>query len=166
MKPLTQERLREVLDYNPNTGVFIWKVATANAIKVGSVAGATEGSGYTQIQIDTCLYHAKRLAWLYVFGRWPNDQIDHINGDRQDDRIANLRDVSVAENNMNQRIPSNNTSGVMGVSWRECRKKWHAQIGHKKKKIFLGYYKTLSEAISARKAAERQYGFHMNHGRV
>ena len=87
-KSLTAERLREVLDYDPDTGVFTRKVRTASSVKVGDVAGSLNGKGYIRIRVDGRLYFAHRLAWLYVHGEWPVDQVDHINGIKNDNRIV------------------------------------------------------------------------------
>ena len=116
MSDLTAERLREVLDYGPDTGVFTWKIRTNSRVKVGDVAGALRPDGYIQISIDGRLHRAHRLAWLYVTGESPPDQIDHINGVRDDNRIANLRLATSAENKQNlRRAKSRNKTGFLGV---------------------------------------------------
>lgn len=154
---LTAEKLRELLHYSPETGVFTWKVSNSNRVKVGDVAGCLDGRGYLLISVRSRLHKAHRLAWLYVYGVWPTDQIDHINRIRTDNRIANLREVSHKQNNQNRSKPSNNTSGHPGVSWHKQRSKWLAHIKHNQKKIHLGCFNTIEEAIAARKAAEKLY---------
>ena len=154
---LTAEYLRSILNYDPETGIFTRKVRTANRVKVGDVAGCKNSEGYLGIKICSRTHQAHRLAWMYVYGEWPTGQIDHINRIRTDNRIANLREVSHKQNNQNRSKPSNNTSGHPGVSWHKQRSKWLAHIKHNQKKIHLGCFNTIEEAIAARKAAEKLY---------
>lgn len=154
---LTAEYLRSVLDYDPATGIFTRKVSTARRVKVGDVAGSQDGHGYLRIMVQLRGYQAHRLAWLYTYGEWPKDQIDHINRNRSDNRIANLRDVSHKQNGQNRSKSSHNTSGHPGVAWYKRDSKWQAKIAHNCKDIHLGYFATLEEAIAARKAAEKLY---------
>ena len=154
---LTAEKLREFLHYEPETGIFTRKVSTARRVKAGDVAGCPDGRGYLLIQAQSRLYRAHRLAWLYVYGTWPTDQIDHINRIRTDNRISNLREVSHKQNGQNRSKPSNNTSGYTGVRWYKRISKWVAQIRHNYKHIYLGCYNTIEEAIAARKAGELKY---------
>ena len=154
---LTAEYLRSVLHYEPETGIFTWKVSTSRRVKVGDVAGSPDGRGYLQISVRSRLHRAHRLAWLYVYGVWPKDQIDHINRNRPDNRIANLRDVSHKQNGQNASKPSNNTSGYQGLCWYKRDSKWLASITHNYKQIHLGYFTNIEEALSARKAAEKLY---------
>ena len=154
---LTAEQLRSILDYDPETGIFTWKVRTSTSVKVGDVAGCLGGGGYLLIQLQSRKYKAHRLAWLYMCGSWPKDQIDHINRDRADNRISNLREVSHKQNHQNRSKPSNNTSGHSGVSWYRRDSKWQATITHNYKDIHLGCFATIEEAIAARKAAEKLY---------
>ena len=154
---LTAEYLRSILDYNPDTGIFTWKVSTSTRVKAGDVAGRLDGHGYLQIMVLSRLYKAHRLAWLHTHGVWPKDQIDHINRIRTDNRIANLRDVSRKQNLQNRSKSSNNTSGHTGVSWNKQRSKWQAQITHNYKTINLGFFSILEDAVAARKAAEKLY---------
>lgn len=99
---LTQSRLKEVIDYSPDTGEFTWKISPANNTKAGSIAGGIDDQGYRRIRVDGRRYKAHRLAWLYVFGAWPEHEIDHINLDRSDNRISNLREATMAENMRNR----------------------------------------------------------------
>ena len=154
---LTAEYLRSILHYDPATGIFTRKVRTSNSVKVGDVAGCPEGGGYLQIKLQSRKYKAHRLAWLYVYGSWPKDQLDHINRNRSDNRISNLREATNKQNNQNRSKSSNNTSGHPGVSWHKRDSKWQATIKHNQKQTHLGYFSTLEEAISARKAAEKLY---------
>ena len=150
---LTAEYLRSILSYDPETGVFTWKVSTSRRVK----AGSPDGGGYLRISVQSRRYLAHRLAWFYVYGTWPEDQLDHINRNRSDNRIANLRDVSHKQNHQNAGKRSDNTSGHPGVSWHKRDSKWQAQIKHSYKRIHLGYFKTMEEAIAARKAGELKY---------
>ena len=153
----TAERLRELLHYEPETGIFTRKVSTARRVKVGDVAGSLGGRGYLLIQLQSRKYQAHRLAWLHTYGVWPKGQIDHINRIRADNRISNLRDVSHKQNGQNASKPSNNTSGHPGVSWHKQSSKWQAKITHNQKPIYLGLFESLEEAVAARKAAEKIY---------
>ena len=153
---LTQPRLKELLHYNPETGIFTWRIA-AGCVRVGSVAGSVGNRGYLQIRIDCKLYQAHRLAWLYVHGEFPPNDLDHINRVRSDNRIGNLRLSTRAENLQNQSMRSNNTSGHVGVSWYKRDQKWMAQIKINYKTINLGFFTDLTEAISAYASAKAQF---------
>lgn len=154
---ITAEYLRSILHYESETGIFTWKVSTSRNVKAGDVAGSQNGDGYMQIRVCSRSYLAHRLAWLYEHGEWPKDQIDHINRDRSDNRIENLREVTNKQNHQNRSKPSNNTSGHPGVSWDKRASKWRARIEHNQKQIHLGLFTDLEEALSARKAAEKLY---------
>ena len=154
---LTAEYLRSVLHYDHATGIFTWKVRTANSVKAGDRAGSLGGDGYLLIGVQSRVHSAHRLAWLYVYGTWPNDQIDHINRNRSDNRISNLREVTNKQNMQNAGKYSHNTSGHPGVSWHKRDSKWVACIMHNQKSIHLGYFTNIEESIAARKAAEKIY---------
>ena len=115
--------------------------------------------------VTAAIFLAHRLAWMYMYGNFPPDEIDHINGVRDDNRIINLRAVSHAENAKNQRINSTNTSGVTGVSWNKAAQKWKAQVRQDNKTLYFGIYSNFLDAICARKSAEHILGFHPNHGK-
>lgn len=154
---LTAEYLRSILHYDRETGIFTWKVLTSSRIKLGDVAGSQNGQGYLQVKLQSRLYLAHRLAWLYMHGAWPKDQLDHVNRVRTDNRIANLREATNKQNHQNKSKHSNNTSGHPGVCWNKQRSKWVARIKHDYKDIHLGYFENLEDAIAARKAAEKFY---------
>ena len=154
---LTAEYLRSILNYDPETGIFTWKISNSSRAKVGDVVGCQSGDGYLRIQLQSRKYQAHRLAWLYVYGEWPEDQIDHINRIRTDNRISNLREVTNKQNLQNSGKRSDNTSGHPGVIWHKRISKWQATIKHNQKQIHLGYYSTIEEAIAARKAGELRY---------
>lgn len=148
--------LRELLDYSPETGLFFWRRSNSSVSTVGSIAGRSVNSdGYKQIVINKRFYKAHRLAWFYARGDWP-DQIDHINGDRTDNRLENLRNVSSQQNAQNQRKPhSNNKSGFLGVSKRSDGR-FQAEIRVSGKKHYLGAFLTPEKASAAYVAAKRQ----------
>lgn len=154
---ITQEILKTLLNYDPDTGIFTWLVSSGRS-KAGAVAGSlNHGDGYWQIHINNKRYKNHRLAWLYVHGTFPSDQLDHINRVRTDNRLCNLRMSTQSENMQNISIRKDNTSGHAGVSWRKDAQKWHARISLNYKRIDLGYFTDLAEAIAARKAAEPKY---------
>ena len=152
---LSQERLKSLMNYEPETGVFTWLMKPCRNVRVGEVAGSlNKGTGYVRVIVDRKRYLAHRLAWLYIYGDLPPDQLDHINRIKTDNRIGNLRLANNAENHQNMPMPRNNTSGHIGVCWKKKSQKWEARITINKKQIHLGSFTDLSEAIAARKAAE------------
>jgi hypothetical protein len=162
---ISQKELKEVLNYNPDTGIFTWLVDRGANRTSGKIAGHIDCHGYRSIGIDGKYYKAHRLAWLYVHGEFPPNEIDHINGNGIDNRLDNLRPVTSSENSQNQKMRDNNKSGVMGVYWYNKSKKWLARIRVNTKEIHLGVYKDLELAALVRAEAEVKYGFHPNHGR-
>jgi hypothetical protein len=150
---LTQERLKELLDYNPETGVFVWRVSKGPC-KAGSVAGTVNNNGYVHIKIERKLHQAHRLAWLYTYGCWPDKDIVHINRMKTDNRIENLRDTD--KNDWNRDKHSNNTSGYPGVSWDKRSKKWRAKITVSGKQMHLGLFNTPEAANAAYMAAKEK----------
>ncbi|WP_082747726.1 HNH endonuclease [Bradyrhizobium macuxiense] len=159
MTALTVERLKEILTYSPRSGLFRWKVRSAIQVKIGDVAGNVDRKGYRNISIDNRLYKAHRLAWLYVTGRWPSDQIDHIQGvDRPDcDRLENLREATNSQNVSNrQRRQRNNTSGYVGVSFDHRLGKYRAHVGHNGRKHHVGCFNTAEQAFTARNEYARR----------
>src|SRR5215471_4001806 len=108
---ISHEILLKILNYNPESGVFRWRIAQAQCIKVGQIAGTISRYGYCMIHINGDKFYAAQLAWFYVHGKWSEKQIDHINRDKTDDRLVNLREVIPSQNNYNSKVYSNNTSG-------------------------------------------------------
>jgi hypothetical protein len=155
MSDLNSTRLRELLDYNQSTGEFTWKVTRGRMAKAGGIAGAKHGENYILIQISGRTYKAHRLAWMHVYGDWPNGFIDHINGIRHDNRISNLRDVTRSENMQNQRRPQRNNPHL-GVTWCKRRKLWLAQIKLDGRNKFLGYHQEAETASAAYLAAKKE----------
>ena len=167
---LTFERANELFHYEPSSGKLFWKKTTAHRVKVGDEAGCVhKGTGYIQIRVDNKLYTLHRIAILLATGVYDKTvQVDHINHDRSDNRLENLRVVSRAENMRNKSRQNTNKTGITGVQiiyTRKGTKRYRANIMYNNKPIFLGNYDTLEEAAAARKAAEIKYGFHENHGR-
>lgn len=156
---LTAARLREVLDYNPETGEFRWRMTLSQRAPAGSVAGCISPEKYIRIRIDGVLYHGHRLAWLYVHGEWPSKRLDHKNVQRGENRIANLREATASQNLANRGLDKNNTSGVKGVSWWAGRSKWVAKIECGGRKHTLGYFDSKEAAAAAyASAATRLFG--------
>jgi hypothetical protein len=140
--------------------------ATWNTRYAGKEAlGHVDADGYKIGAILGRNYLAHRIIWLIISGCCPSGEIDHINGNRSDNRIANLRDVSKSENQRNATIRSDNASGFTGVCWHKAANKWIASIFVQKKNIYLGVFENIEDAKAARKAAEREYKFHKNHGK-
>jgi len=155
MKPeITQARLKEVLDYNPETGVFVWK-ESRSGIKTSGIAGCKQSDGYIRISVDGKQYFAHRLSWLYVHGYFPEHSLDHINRNKSYNRISNLREVSSQCNLRNTGNPKDNTSGVKGVCWSKQSEKWRADIMANGKQKHLGDYKHFDNAVCARLAGEQ-----------
>ena len=155
--PLTAERLRELFAYDSSTGLFTRKVSTTNRVKVGDVAGSPNQKGYINIMVDGRLYPAHRLAWLYEHGIWPQGQIDHINGVKADNRIANLREATNGQNKQNMRSArADNGSGLLGVRWHDRDQRWHARIMLDGKAKHLGSFGSSEEAQAAYLAAKRE----------
>lgn len=153
---LTAARLRELLAYDPLTGLFHWLVKKGR-MKPGDQAGSVKHHGYVGICIDGQHYMAHRLAWLYVHGEWPKGEIDHKFGQQTDNRICVLRDGSPQFNRENMRKPHRDSvSGYLGVSWSRDRKKWLARICHKGKVTVIGAYKTPKGAHAAYVRAKRK----------
>jgi hypothetical protein len=136
---LTRKRLLEVLQYNPDTGVFIWRVSRGTKI-AGSIAGNVRPDGYIYIAIDKVLYRQSRLVWLYIYGRWPREHIDHKNRSTSDDRIINLREASRSQNLGNRKRNKNNSTGFKGVSRHGSR--FRSYINKDGKRINLGAFNT------------------------
>jgi hypothetical protein len=146
---LTAERLREVAVYDHETGVFSWKIPRRR-VRVGAAAGTVSKRGYIDICVDCQVYKAHRLAWLYTYGEWPVALIDHINGDKTDNRLANLRPATKAENGANRtKHESRNTSGYRGVHWDKRGQRWVAHIKQNGVGIHIGSFRTPAEASAA-----------------
>lgn len=152
---ITQAEIKKLLNYDPETGVFTWRVRRPS-INVGDIAGCiNKETGYALICTNRKRYMAHRLAWLYVHGYLPEHELDHINRIRTDNRILNLREVSRMCNIRNTGNFCNNKSGVKGVYWNERCGKWQVQITVNLNRKHLGYYNDFDDAVCARLAGEQ-----------
>ncbi|MCB5320093.1 HNH endonuclease [Yersinia massiliensis] len=164
MNELTQKHLHELFDYNPDTGIFTRKVFGCG-IRAGNVVGTLNPKGYRQIRIHFKRYQAHRLAWFYVYGRWTSEMIDHINGVKDDNRIVNLREATNVENQQNQLMHKDNTSGVKGVYWDRHERKWRSRCWLGGKQRHVGIFTNLNEAeLAVRQFREKNHGRFCNHG--
>jgi len=165
-KPMTTELLKKYLMYSTTTGEFTWKSRYCTNIEINSTAGSVVGTlpdgGYRIITLLGKTYQAHRLAWLYVNGEFPEKQLDHINHNRDDNRIDNLREASIHTNMKNKSLYKNNRTSYSGVT--EHGTNWKARIGVNGNKVLLGVFSTFNEAVAARKAAEKLLLYHENHG--
>jgi len=153
---LTAERLRELLHYDPDTGEWRWLKTLSNRAPAGSIAGST-CDGHAIIAIGRRIHYCHRLAFLYMTGEWPKGDVLWRNGDRMDNRWANLLNVSRSESAMARATSSRNTSGVKGVSWSEWHQKWLTYITVRGKRINLGHFEHIEDAVTVRKQAEEKY---------
>lgn len=165
--------LRQLLRYEPETGKLFWRSRGVelfnsqracnawNARHSGREAFISEHpQGYARGQINRVSMPAHRVIWAICNGVWPNT-VDHIDGDVKNNKIENLRDVTQAENNRNAKLRSDNKSGEQGVHWNKDRQKWVAVVGNQ----YLGLFSTKALAVTARRSAASEFGFHENHGR-
>jgi len=170
--------LDDLLRYDCQTGKLYWRLRPRHYFAGKTSAGiwnnryagreaftAIGTHGYRRGRIFDRAYGAHRIAWAIFYGKWPDGNIDHINGDPSDNSIMNLRVVDAVENARNSKIPAHNTSGTIGVSWHKRCRKWAAHITLHQKKKHLGLFIEKSDAIAARMSANLTFGFHKNHGR-
>jgi hypothetical protein len=167
MRELTVDLLNHLFEYDKETGNLIWKIKPSrrgHSVKAGDIAGTLKSHGYLCVGINYNSYRAHRLIFLMHKGYLPKT-IDHINGDKLDNRIENLRAATVGQNQHNRKTNANNTSGYKGVSWNKAQKKWTARITLERKIIHLGYFANVEEAAEVvRKAREELHGSFANHG--
>ena len=152
---LTQKKLKELLRYDQVTGLFTWKVDAGNGVKIGDIAGCLHSRGYMHVRISGVGYKSHRLSWLFVYGYFPENEVDHIDRIRHHNWISNLREASRSCNARNTGNPATNTSGVKGVYWHKSRNKWYAQTKVNGKRKYLGSYKNFHNAVCARLMAEQ-----------
>ena len=164
---ISREGVLRVLDYDEFSGIFIWKFSNG-VHTVGKEAGwvcpSRCGKRYRLISISGTKYKAHRLAWLIINGLFPENEIDHIDGNGLNNKYSNLRAVNRTENARNLRRKVTNTSGVTGVRFDKNQLKWSANIGNKSMNIHLGTFESFEDAVSARKEAEKKLGYHPRHG--
>lgn len=159
---LTQERLKELFEYNPETGQFT-RIKCKIRKLVGQKAGYLHPNGYIYLEIDYKPYRVHRLAWFYTYGKWPAEHIDHINGDKADNRLSNLREATRSQNMMNRKIQKSNTSGLKGAYKRG--RGYVATIRMGGEEVYLGFFKTPDEAHAAYcKAADEHHKEFARHG--
>ena len=156
---ITADELHRVLHYDPETGYFIWLVRPGKRVGAGQLAGCIDAHGYRSIRFGNVRHYGHRLAWLYMTGQHPPKYIDHANGNPADNRWANLRAATQAQNNANAKLRRNNTSGLKGACWDPRNGRWKAQIIVSGRTTHLGRFKSKEEAHSAYLAAARElYG--------
>lgn len=171
------KKLKELFSYNYESGILTWNhrpiemFCDERSWKIWNTRYAgkqitNNRRGYVGIRILGKNYFAHRVIWALHYGEWPKNQIDHINGVPSDNRIENLRDVENSINHRNIKLPSNNTSGRIGVCFNKRTGKWKAEITVNKKYIFIGMFTTFEEACAAREAVEKEHGFLATHGRA
>lgn len=178
MNHISPEELRKLLRYDAETGALTWLPRPATMFRTARDCRAwntrysnkpamtsDNGIGYRVGKIGRRLYCAHRVAWTIIHGRWPDGQIDHMNGIRSDNRLTNLREVTASENAKNTSMRAANKSGHTGVFWDRRKGKWSASMRSNGKSYFLGYFTEIEDAVAARSLAESGHGFHQNHGR-
>jgi len=156
MHELTAEYLKSVLDYNPQTGVFTWKVGRGGKGKKGSTAGSADTYGHRQIKVGGRAYSAHRLAWLYYYNEWPKGPLDHKDRDPANNAISNLRECTPSENAHNS-TRSRGSSKYQGVCWCKRENKWVARIGVNNKRVYLGVFDDELTAANAYREAKAKY---------
>ena len=160
---ITQLTLKKHLHYDENTGLFV-RIKSVRKDLVSKNSGSINSDGYSLIYVAHRRYKAQHLAWVYIHGRLPVGQIDHIKHNRSDNRLCNLREVSKGENLKNKSRYASNTSGITGVIWHSGRNRWIAAINSDNKRFNLGAFTNKADAVIARQMAEYDLGFHANHG--
>lgn len=154
---LASARLKALVHYDPETGIFTALVSRNGGIKKGQRLGWTQGKNYRYMSIDGVSYRCNRLAFLYMTGEWPTKLIDHEDRDPLNDRWRNFREANNAENSRNTKLSKRNTSGHKGVMWYKRKKLWTASIRVNRKLLHLGYFHDIQNALAARRAAELKH---------
>lgn len=163
MTELTQALIHEYLDYNPLTGELTWIKKPSKKINKNTRAGVLKSSGYRQISFMGKSYPEHRLIWFYMHGKFPDEHLDHINQIRDDNRLSNLREVTISENARNRSRHESRVDEV-GIWWCKRRKRYIAEITLKGKKVYQKSFDNIEQAILERKAKAIELGFHENHG--
>ena len=154
---IDQETVKKLFHYDAESGMLLWRNGNGRNVKAWQEAKALSNQGYYTVKINGTSYRVHRIVWLYVYGSFPKEDIDHKNRIRNDNRLCNLRSVSRADNCQNISLPSHNKSGHIGVSWIKSHNAWTVFIKVNKKNKWLGYFKDLDKAIAARKAGEAKH---------
>jgi hypothetical protein len=157
----TPEQLALWVEYNPETGALTWKPESRRS---GPAFNSKHNARYRYGMIEREIYYSHRVAWAIYYGEWPQGEIDHINGVRDDNRIQNLRDTTRQGQQLNRHIPANNTSGVMGVTWHNPSQSWHVTLTINNQVIHGGYFKDLAQAAKRRRVLEFWHGTGPTHG--
>ena len=157
---ISQEELNSILAYDPLTGILTWKHNRSNMIK-GSVAGSVNSSGYRTITINSKTFRVQRVIWIMLFGYIPEGFfIDHVNGNKIDNRLQNLRLATNSQNQQNRPAPKNNSSGYRGVTWHKQMNKWMARISYKGKRKLIGFFDSAEDAYKAYKKEAKEIFTH------
>lgn len=153
---LDHARVRSLFHYDASAGRLVWarKISPFSSVPVGRVAGTlVPVCGYRAIRIDKRGYYEHRLIWFWHHGKWPDGEIDHVNGVKTDNRIENLRVASREQNQQNTKLFATNRTGAKGVAFISSRNRYRASIGYQRKRVILGEFKTIDEARAAYAAA-------------
>jgi hypothetical protein len=151
---MTPQDLREIFSYDPETGELRWKTRVSLRFHIGELVGSIDSHGYRRVTVRGRHLKCHRIAWAMVHGEWPAEQVDHVDGNRANNAIANLREATNAQNNWNINHRSLGASGYRGVQWNKADKRWRASITVNKRTIYLGQFKTAEEASRAYLAAK------------
>lgn len=155
MQEITQEYLKEIFDYKD--GNLFWKKRTGPRSKINEIAGHLRKNGYVQVILHRKIYVAHRLIWLWIHGEWPKNEVDHIDGNKSNNKIENLRDVTKSQNQQNRLKTRQNTSGYKGVFFHARSNKWIAKITLNKKQNYLGYFSSPLDAHNAYCEAAKKF---------
>jgi hypothetical protein len=159
---LLQDELKSIFEYDPMSGTLRWKEGRSNMVK-GSIAGCTHGSGYKVVTIKSKMHKVHRVIWIMLFGQIPDKFfLDHINGNKADNRLENLRLATNSQNQQNRPAPKNSSSGYRGVNWHKQADKWMARICHNNKRITIGFFDTAEQAYEAYKTEAKKLFSHAN----
>ena len=161
---ITKDQLLPILSYNKDSGNFTWLANRGRNAKAGAKAGSIDAKGYVCIKINGKSYKAHRLAFLFMTGEWPRNHVDHQDHNRSNNKWGNIIQATRVDNGRNTSLQVDNTSGFTGVVWKKGSNKWQAKITVMGKRIYLGCFLEFNDAVSARKEANKKYGFHANHG--
>lgn len=161
---ISQDKLKEFLDYDPDTGELTWKKKPSKKVAKNSRAGSLSKDGYRHVIFSGKKYPEHRLIWFYVHGEFPKEQIDHINHKRDDNRLCNLREVTHSENARNRTKNKSSKVQEVGIWFCKKRQRYIAEITLNQKKVYQRSFENIDDAIQARKEKAKELGFHDNHG--